>query len=122
MNLILSSIGASLTILWGIAHLIPTKGVIEKFGDISKDNQRILAMEWINEGVTLVFLGILTFIGMIIQKGVPVSYINFSVSGMLIVLALISLNTGFKVNFIPYKLCPLIFTISAIFLFLGAII
>jgi hypothetical protein len=38
---------------------------------------------------------------------------------MLVVMAIISLFTGFKINFLPYRLCPIIFTGSAILIFLG---
>ncbi len=42
---------ASLLLIgWGIAHLLPTKNVVKGFGDISLDNQRVITMEWINEG------------------------------------------------------------------------
>ncbi len=122
MNLALSITGASIIIIWGIAHLVPLKGVIRGFGDISKDNKRIFAMEWINEGITLIFLGLLVFIGLIAQKGSPVNFINIPVAVMLIVMAIISLFTGFKVSFIPYKLCPVIFLISAILIVVGLII
>jgi hypothetical protein len=39
---------------------------------------------------------------------------------MLNTLSVISLFTGFKVNFLPYRLCPVIFTGSAILILLGA--
>jgi hypothetical protein len=60
MNAILLYLGAILTIVWGIAHLVPTKNVVKGFGDITADNKRILTMEWIIEGATLIFLGLLT--------------------------------------------------------------
>ena len=40
-------VGAGLTALWGIAHLVPTKSVVDGFGDISEDNRHIITMEWI---------------------------------------------------------------------------
>jgi hypothetical protein len=120
MNTILTVIGALLTVLWGVAHLFPTKNVVKGFGDISKDNKHIITMEWINEGATLIFLGSLVIISLIVT-GAPVQYINISVSVMLLVLSLISLFTGFKVKFLPFKLCPIIFTASAICLVIGGI-
>ncbi len=120
MNTILTVLGALLTVLWGVAHLFPTKNVVKSFGDISKDNKHIITMEWINEGATLIFLGSLVIISLIVT-GAPVQYINFSVSVMLLVLSLISLFTGFKVKFLPFKLCPIIFTASAICLVIGSI-
>jgi hypothetical protein len=59
VDLIILYLGAALTALWGIAHLFPTKSVVEGFGDISIDNKRIITMEWIVEGVSLFFMGLL---------------------------------------------------------------
>ena len=53
-------LAAFLTAAWGIAHLFPTKNVVKGFGAISLDNRRVITMEWINEGATLIFIGILT--------------------------------------------------------------
>ena len=52
---ILIIIGAAITIVWGVAHLFPTKSVVKGFGDITADNKNIIAMEWIVEGVSLIF-------------------------------------------------------------------
>jgi len=52
-------IGAILVIFWGVGHLIPTKSVVKDFGEISQDNKRIIQMEWIIEGFTLIFIGVL---------------------------------------------------------------
>ena len=45
--------------LWGIAHLFATRAVVKGFGEISKDNKKIITMEWIVEGVSLIFIGTL---------------------------------------------------------------
>lgn len=44
-------LGGALTILWGMAHLYPTKKVVHSFGRITRDNQLILTMEWIAEAI-----------------------------------------------------------------------
>ena len=54
MNQIVLYIAAALTGIWGVAHLFATKGVVKGFGDITIDNRRIIAMEWIVEGVALI--------------------------------------------------------------------
>ena len=113
-------LAALLTTAWGVAHLFPTKNVVEGFGDISLDNQRIITMEWINEGATLVFIGVLTAAVTLVDPASLVAHtVYWLVIGMLVVLSIISLFTGFKVNFLPYRLCPIIFTGSAILIFLG---
>jgi len=120
---VLSYIGAALTIMWGVAHLFPTRNVVKGFGEISEDNKHIITMEWIIEGTALIFIGVLITVATIIDPESQVSeYVYILSIIMLITLAVISLLTGFKVNFLPYKLCPLIFTISAILIFLGMIL
>jgi len=56
---ILSYLGSFLVFGWGVAHLFPTGKVVRGFGEISPDNRRIIEMEWIIEGVALVFIGVL---------------------------------------------------------------
>ena len=113
--------GSVLLLFWGIAHLFPTKNVVEGFGDISLDSQRIITMEWIIEGVSLIFIGLLvasvTFVDYTSLVSKTVYRISFL---MLVALTIISMMTGFKINFVPYKLCPAIFITSAILIILGA--
>jgi len=51
--------GGALTILWGTAHLYPTRKVVRGFEPITTDNRRILTMEWIAEAILLIFTGAL---------------------------------------------------------------
>ncbi len=123
VDLIFLYLGAALTALWGIAHLFPTKSVVEGFGDISIDNKRIITMEWIVEGVSLFFMGLLVATVTFID---PLSLVSRAVYILIIlgllVLATVSLFTGFKVNFLPYKLCPFIFIVSAVLIFIGGVV
>jgi hypothetical protein len=59
LNDILIYVGAGIITIWGIAHIVPTKSVIDGFGQLSKDNKRIITMEWIAEGLSLCFIGLL---------------------------------------------------------------
>jgi hypothetical protein len=114
-------IGAGLSILWGVAHLFPTKGVVEGFGEINEDNKNIITMEWIVEGVALIFIGLLVLSVAIIDQGTRTALLVYAISaGELVVLALVSLFTGYKVDFLPFKLCPFIFSASALLILLGA--
>ena len=115
-NQLLLFIDSSVTVLWGVAHLFPTKSVVKDFGDITGDNKNIITMEWIVEGVSLIFMGLIVAGVTFINRDSNVSAFIYIVSAlMLLVLAVVSLFTGFKVNFLPFKLCPFLFTISAIF-------
>jgi hypothetical protein len=116
-------LGAALTAVWGIAHLFPTKNVVVGFGDISEDNRHIITMEWIVEGVSLIFIGLLVAIVTYIDPQTVVSQTVYILSAFaLLALALISLFTGFKVKFLPFKLCPFIFTGSAILMMIGTLV
>ena len=123
INQIFLYIGSTLTMIWGIAHLFPTKSVVNGFGDITTDNKRIITMEWIIEGVFLIFIGLLcaglTYLD---HTSIISNYVFIFSSVFLFVLAIISLFTGFRVNFLPYKLCPLIFSLSATLIIIGALL
>ena len=123
MDLILLYLGSGLTVLWGVAHLFPTKSVVQGFGEISIDNKRIITMEWITEGLALIFIGVLVATVTVIDPSNIVSTAVYFVSViMLLVMALLSLFTGFKVSFLPFKLCPFIFTASAVLIMIGGLI
>ncbi len=114
-------ISAAMLVFWGIAHLIATRSVVKNFGHVSPDNKKIIAMEWINEGVFLIFIG--TVIGVL-------TYFDYKNDASIIlylicfvalnILALISLFTGFRIRFLAFRLCPLIF-LTAAFLIIVAL-
>jgi hypothetical protein len=121
VNQVLLYVGSALPLFWGIAHLFPTKSVVEGFGDISLDNRRIITMEWIIEGVSLIFIGAIvcavTYIDCRSVMAKVVYWISFL---MLNTLSVISLFTGFRISFVLFKLCPVVFTTSSILILLGS--
>jgi hypothetical protein len=122
LNQILLLIGSLSVIIWGIAHLFPTKSVVKGFGDISADNKNILKMEWITEGFSLIFTGTLlllvTFMGD--NENITSKMVFIASSVFLFSMAILSFLTGYKVNFLPYKLCPIIFSVSGILILIGS--
>ena len=123
VNLVLLYLGAAFTALWGISHLFPTRSVVKGFGTISVDNQRIITMEWIVEGVSLIFIGVLVAMVTIIDPTSSVSKAVYLLSALgLLVLAMVSLFTGFKIKFLPFRLCPVIFTVSAFLIVIGGLL
>ena len=120
MGKILIYTGAMLPLIWGISHIFPTKSVVQGFGDISQDNKYIIVMEWLIEGIALIFVGVLIVIVTIMDPTSKISIATYIVSScFLFVLAIVSLFTGFKIDFIPFRLCPIIFTLSAVLISLG---
>ena len=113
--------GSIIIILWGIAHLIPTRNIVKGFGEISGDNKKIITMEWIAEGITLIFLGIIVLMLIITQSEQTLAcrlIVNLD-AGILLVLALLSLFTGAKTKILPMKFCPIIKMIVAMMFMWG---
>jgi hypothetical protein len=103
VNQILLYFGAFFTFAWGVAHLI--------------------VMEWIVEGVSLIFIGLLVAVVTLIDRSSTVSRVIYWVCFTeLNVLSIVSLFTGFKVGFLPFKLCPVIFTGSSVLIVLGSLL
>lgn len=122
MNEALLYTGGALTILWGTAHLYPTMKIVRGFGDITRDNKLVLTMEWISEAFLLIFTGLLVVL-MAARFGAAdaAAQTVFAASaGMLLLWAVVSAGTGGRVDFIMYRLCAPIFTLSAVLILIGA--
>ncbi len=121
INDILLYVGSVIITLWGIGHIIPTKSVVSGFGSISEDNKRIITMEWIAEGLTLCFIGLLVlFVTIWGGSQNPVSINVYRSSAlMLIIMAILTSLTGARTSIVPIKICPFVKTIVAVLFFLG---
>jgi hypothetical protein len=120
---ILLFVGSALPFLWGVAHLIPTKSVVKGFGSISEDNVRIITMEWITEGVALLFLAAVVLLATVLDHASPISNAVYWASfATLNILSVVSLFTGFRIDFLPFRLCPIIFTGSSIIILVGLLL
>ena len=119
---VLVTIGSIVITLWGIAHLLPTKSVVAGFGAISGDNRKIITMEWIAEGLTLCFIGLLVLL-VTLYAGPQnlVSILVYKVTAwVLVVMAGLTFVTGAKTSITSIKVCPLVKSIVAILFFLGS--
>lgn len=117
--------GAAIVIAWGIAHIgIPTRSIVNGFGPISADNRRILLMEWLMEGVLLIFIGVLVvLVTSLTSESERSSIIVYRVcASVLVIMAGISLSTGARTTILPMKLCPLIFLTAAVLFFLPTLL
>jgi hypothetical protein len=114
--------GSIIITIWGIAHIIPTKGVVAGFGKLSGDNTKIITMEWIAEGLTLVFIGILTLaVTFLVGSRDPGALVVYRGSAvMLVLMAALTLFTGARTKIIPIKICPLVKTVVAILFLVGS--
>ena len=110
MNDILLFGAAAFLAVWGVAHLVKTRDVVSGFGLTTVDDRRVVTMEWIGEGLTVVFLaGLITTVALAGLGTTGRAVLWLSVV-MLNVMSAVSLATGFRVDVIAYRLCPVIFT------------
>ena len=110
INVILLYTGSIIITLWGISHIIPTKSIVQGFGDISLDNKRTITMEWIAEGLTLCFIGMLVlFVTLHAGPDNIGSKIVYRISFvMLVSLSILSFFTGARTSVVPMKICPFV--------------
>jgi hypothetical protein len=94
---------------WGGVHLVKTGPVMAGFEPMPTDHRRVFTMEWITEGLALLFIAALA---VAIAAGEPTStgrVVLWISVVMLNVMSAVSLGTGARVDFIAYRLCPVIF-------------
>lgn len=116
---------AAIVVVWGIAHIaIPTRGIVDGFGPISPDNRRILLMEWLMEGVLLIFIGVLVALVTFYVPGMDRTAIVVyrTCASVLVVMAGISSFSGARTSILPMKLCPAIFLTAAVAIFLPTVL
>ena len=120
---ILLYIGSAIIFIWGIAHIIPTRSVVKGFGEISEDNTKIITMEWVAEGITLCFIGLLVLlVTAIVGSQNPVSVLVYRISaGMLVVMAIWTSLTGARTSVVPIKICPIVKTAVAVLFIMGSL-
>jgi hypothetical protein len=110
-------IGSAIIIIWGIAHIMPVSSVVKGFGSISTDNKRIITMEWIAEGLTLIFIGVLVLSAAPQAGGYGEGVARWIVvqsAVMLLIMAVITQLTGARTKILAIKICPWVKTLVAI--------
>ena len=124
LNEVLLYTGSGLIVIWGVAHLIPTKAIVKGFRSISEDNKRIISMESIAEGITLIFLGVLVLLVTIIgsYQNTVSRVVFWACAIMLIVMAMLTALTGARTSILPYKICPFVKMAVAILFILGVLV
>jgi hypothetical protein len=109
--------GAAIIIVWGIAHIVPVGSVVRGFGPISADNKRIITMEWLAEGLTLIFIGVLA-----LRAASRAGYDGEGVARwvivlsavMLLIMAILTRLTGARTKILAMKICPWVKTLAAV--------
>ncbi|MCX6001642.1 MAG: hypothetical protein NTY79_03805 [Chloroflexi bacterium] len=123
LGLVLLYSGSIIVLIWGAAHLFPTRTIVRGFGSISEDNRKIITMEWMAEGVAMIYMGILAVLVTAIagRAGTASTVVYLSTAITLIVMAILGWLTYARTPIIPMKLCPWIQTLSALLLLAGTV-
>lgn len=124
INATLLYVGSAIITIWGIAHIVPTKSVVGGFGEISRDNKRIITMEWIAEGLTLIFIGLLVLLVTIFAgpQNRASNIVYWASAAMLVVMAILTASTGARTSIVPIKICPAVKIAVAILFILGILL
>jgi hypothetical protein len=117
-------IGGLVTVIWGIAHLIPTRAIVKMFGDISDDNKRILTMSWIVESIALIFIGSMVVLTVAIAgtENEAIRILTWSAAAAMFTFVGLNLFTGFKTSIMPIKACVFVDGLAGILFLTGSII
>ena len=115
--------GSILILLWGIAHLFALKPVVKGFGELSRDNRLILTMEWLVEGLIFCFIGVLVLLitALTGSQQTTNKIVYLSSAAILLIFSVLSLLTGARTKEIPFKICPVIKTITTILFIIGSL-
>lgn len=122
-NLLVVAAGATL-IAWGGAHIAPTRAVVRSVPALSLDDRRILTMEWVAEGLALIFAGALALV-VTASAGAddPLARrVLWSVAGLLVVMAAWTAVTGGRTSIVAIRVCPLVKTACAALLVAGTLV
>ena len=124
LDTILLYLGAALLVLWGVAHIIPTRNVVAGFGALSEDNRINITMEWVAEGLALAFVGALVaLVTLVGGANDPVTrVVVWAVAGFCIVMGGWTFIVGRHSTVLPIRLCPLVLAVAAVLLVLGNVL
>lgn len=113
---------SAIAFVWGIAHIAPTRSVVRGFEPLTRDNRLVLTMEWVAEGLILVFMGVLvgvmTAMVGVDDRGAVLAY--RACAAMLVVLAAWTAITGARTAVVMFKICPIVKTTAAVLLVIGS--
>jgi len=117
-------VASAALVAWGAAHIVPTGAVIRGFPALSVDNRRVLAMEWVAEGLALAFVGVL---GLVVTASAGAQdalaqRVLWAASALLLVMAGWTALTGARTSIVPIRVCPFVLTSAAVLVVAGTLL
>jgi hypothetical protein len=116
--------GSTIIFIWGIAHIVPTKMVVAGFEPLSRDNRLVLTMEWVAEGLVLMFIGGLCALLTLVvgPQAAGARTVYWACAAMLLVLATWTALMGGRTRVVQFKICPIVKSVVAGLLIVGSIV
>ena len=112
---VLAYVAAGVVFLRGVSHIIPTRQVVAGFGDISQDNRCVVTMQWVAEGLSLIFVAALvaavTWSGRTPETAEDLVY--RVCAGFLLAVGAWTAVTGALTKVIWFRMCPVVLALTA---------
>ena len=111
-------------VVWGVAHIAATRPVLTLYGELSTDNRRVRVMEWVAEGFTHVFVGLLVVVITAIEGagGSGATVVYRSCAAFELVLVGWTAATGARTPYIWYRICLVVLSAVAGLLLAASIV
>lgn len=115
---------AGLVALWGVAHAIPTRSVVDGFGTISRDNRLYITQEWLAEAFTMWFIAaVIVVVASLTGPDQPVVAWLYRITAvMLPAVATLTAATGARTPVIWFKICPVLLGSTAALLIAASLL
>lgn len=114
---------AGLLVLWGTAHVIPTRQVVAGFGEIVRDNRLVLMMEWVAEALAMWLVAVLVAAVTTAGDGEAVVGLVYRLcAGFLVVLGAWTAATGARTPVVWFKACPAVMAGGAVLLVAASLV
>ncbi|MFI5286964.1 MAG: hypothetical protein ACHQ4F_11665 [Candidatus Dormibacteria bacterium] len=117
----LAWLSAGLVAAWGIAHVIPTRAVVQGFGSITRDNRLVLTQEWLAEALTMGFVAAIIIIATAVANaGAVAPWVYRAAAVMLVAVGVLTTATGARTPVMWFKICPIVLTTTAALLLIAS--
>ena len=121
---VLVYVAGAVLVAWGAAHVIATRSVLSLYGDLSTDNRRVWVMEWVAEGFTHIFVGLLVVAVTAFEgaAGSGSAVVYRSCAAFELVLVGWTAATGARTPYVWYRICLVVLSLVAALLLIASVV
>ena len=120
---VLVYVAGAVLVAWGAAHVIATRSVLSLYGELSTDNRRVWVMEWVAEGFTHIFVGLLVVAVTAFEGGAGSgsAVVYRSCAAFELVLVGWTAATGARTPYVWYRICLVVLSRVAALLLIASV-